>query len=80
MADRSTVATQFVSIADVAQQWGVDPRTVRRLISKGHLHAYRLGRGRTLRIRQADADAVWQRIPSGRIGEALGGSRDGARG
>jgi excisionase family DNA binding protein len=37
-------APEFFSIEQVATRWGVNPRTVRRLVKAGHLPAVQIGR------------------------------------
>lgn len=54
--NRETAAgREALSPSELAADWGVDVRTVRRDIRKGALPAYRLPNGR-FRIRRRDAD------------------------
>jgi excisionase family DNA binding protein len=52
----------FLTIADAAERLGVSSKTVRRLISAGRIPAFRVGR--LVRIKPADLDAAFERIPS----------------
>jgi len=49
---------------DVAAILGVTERHVRNLRASGELAAYRIGRGRTIRFRRSDVDALFNRIPT----------------
>lgn len=53
-----------LTIADAAEQMGVDYKTIRRWISSGRLPARRVG-ARLIRIRQADLDALGTPIGPG---------------
>jgi excisionase family DNA binding protein len=53
-----------LSPAEVAAEWGVTLRTVRRMISDGRLTAYKLG-PKLVRIRREDMDLAMHRIPAG---------------
>lgn len=50
--------------AEIAEQYGVSERTVRRRIAEGKLPAYRFG-PRHIRIRREDVEALLVRIPTG---------------
>jgi excisionase family DNA binding protein len=56
---------QKISIQDVAEQFGVSPRTVRRYIASGRLTAYRVGP----RLIRVDAEQVRQQL----LGQPVGG-------
>ena len=51
------------TIAQVAQAYGVSTKTVRRLISRGDLHAYRLG-SRLIRVDLNEAESLLRPIPT----------------
>lgn len=53
----SSVDRQFVTVDQVAAQFHVTTRTVRRWIASGELPAYRVG-GHLIRIRLRDVDAL----------------------
>ncbi len=53
----------LVSIAEAAQQIGVNPRTIRRRISDGTLTGYRMG-PRLIRVDLAELDALLRPIPT----------------
>lgn len=46
-----------VSIAEVAEQFGLSTRTIRRYIAAGHLTAYRVG-PRVIRLDVAEVEAA----------------------
>lgn len=49
---------------DTAAEWlDVDPKTIRRMVSKGTLHGYRVG-GRLLRVDMAEVEALARPIPA----------------
>lgn len=56
----STTTTEYLSLQEVADRWGVSSKTVRRRIAEGKLPAYRSGR--ILRVRAADADQMLQPV------------------
>jgi excisionase family DNA binding protein len=58
-----SMAEPNLSLGDVAQELGVNVRTVRRYIASGQLAAYRVG-PRLLRVDRADLDAFVRRIPT----------------
>jgi excisionase family DNA binding protein len=64
-------ATQLLTIADVAELLQCDKYTIRRMISRGDLRAYRFPGSRLIRIDPADLDRI--RKPVTRINEVLGG-------
>ncbi len=47
----------LLDVNQVAAKLSVSPRTVYRLIDSGDLLAFRVGTGRSLRIKQSDFDA-----------------------
>jgi excisionase family DNA binding protein len=57
------------TIAQVAQTYGVSTKTVRRLIARGDLHAYRFG-SRLIRVDLNEAESLLRPIPT----TASGGS------
>jgi excisionase family DNA binding protein len=59
---------QQLSIQQVAEQYGVHPRTVRRYIAAGRLTAYRIGP----QLIRLDADQVRQELLSEPVQPALG--------
>lgn len=58
----STTERQYLSVREIADQLGVHPASIRRLIDKGTLPAYRVGN--LLRVRRADLDDYLRPIPS----------------
>jgi excisionase family DNA binding protein len=57
------MARTRLSPAEVAEELGVDLRTVRRMISEGRLPAYRVG-PRLIRIKLEDVEKLMRRIPT----------------
>ncbi len=55
---------QLMTVAEAAEYWRVDHKTIRRMIDRGDLPAYRIGAGRLLRIDRADLERATRRIPS----------------
>lgn len=57
-----------ISIGEAAEQLGVSKDTVRRLISRGDLDAYRIGTGERapVRLDAHDVEACAHRVPTGR--------------
>ena len=53
---------QFLTIGQVAEQWQVGQRTVRRWIAEGNLPAYRVGG--LVRVRRGDLDNFAKRVKS----------------
>jgi excisionase family DNA binding protein len=51
----STSVARFFAIAEIARQWGVSEKWVRRRIAEGQLPAHQMGR--LIRISEADAAA-----------------------
>lgn len=56
----STTTTEYLSLQEAADRWGVSSKTVRRRIAEGKLAAYRSGR--IIRLRVADVDAMMQPV------------------
>ena len=54
------------TVASLAGEWHVRPRTIRAWIAAGKLKAIKLGT-RTLRIRAAEAEAFLKRAEQGRV-------------
>lgn len=67
-SDGMTSDGEWLSTNQVAWQLGIVPRTVYRLIDRGELPAYRIGR--VIRVRASDADAyvARQRVKPGSLG------------
>lgn len=57
--------SDYVSLSQAAELMSVSVKTVRRRIADGTLPAYRCGR-RVIRVRVADLDLAFRRIPSAR--------------
>lgn len=56
------VTTTYLTVRQVAEQWGVSKSIVYALVSDGVLPALRVGRGRgTIRIKASDALAYEER-------------------
>ncbi|GAB3253190.1 hypothetical protein GCM10027425_12280 [Alteromonas gracilis] len=60
-----------ISIPDAARLHGVSTKTIRRMISRGELPAYRFGK-RLIRIPMADLEAAMRPIPSAGGGRLAG--------
>lgn len=59
MSETTPNATDpLVSLGWAAEYLSVDTQTVRRLVKRGELPAYRLGGSRTMRVRLSDVDAI----------------------
>jgi excisionase family DNA binding protein len=71
MSNSAHVATQFLTINQVAELLQCSDDTIRRMISRGGLKAYRFPGSRLIRIDPADLDRI--RKPVTRINEVLGG-------
>jgi excisionase family DNA binding protein len=53
--------SESLTIADVAKLLSLSTATIRNMIFKGELMAYRLGvSGRIIRILKSDVDALWK--------------------
>lgn len=64
--------SQMFTIASTAEYLGCSQDTIRRMIARGELKAYRYGKSRLIRIDPADLDKI--RKPVTRINEMLGGA------
>lgn len=64
MAKTTEHPVELGSITDAATILGVNPRTVRRLISRGDLAAYRVGSTSVIRVDLAQARALLRPIPT----------------
>ncbi len=60
----SRTGRQLMTVAEAAEYWRVDHKTIRRMIARGDLPAYRIGAGRLLRIDRTDLERATRRIPS----------------
>jgi excisionase family DNA binding protein len=60
----SRTARRLITVAKAAEYWSVEHKTIRRMIDRGELPAYRIGAGRLLRIDMADLERLTRRIPS----------------
>jgi excisionase family DNA binding protein len=56
-------ARLYGSVEAAAERLGCSPRTVRRMISRGEIAGYRLGK-RLLRVDLAEVDSTLRRIPA----------------
>jgi excisionase family DNA binding protein len=63
------MAEEFVSLDQAARLVGLNKRTLRRRVAQGVLPAYRSG-PRVIRIKVADLEKLWQRIPTAGAGDA----------
>ena len=53
---------EMISITEAAERLGVNHFTIRRAINRGEIPAYRLGTGRTIRIRVIDLNRALRPI------------------
>ena len=58
------MARRLASIPQTAENFGIHPRTVRRMIASGDLKAYRVGSGRLIRIDLDEAESLLKPIPT----------------
>ena len=58
----------FMSPREAAIYASVSTITIRRRISDGSLPASRVGKGRLIRIKRSDLDAMLRTIPSAKVG------------
>jgi excisionase family DNA binding protein len=54
---------QYVTLGAAAERLGCSQRTVRRMVSRGELHAYRVGQ-RMLRLDSDELDALARVVPT----------------
>jgi excisionase family DNA binding protein len=54
----------WLSQAEAAEHLGITDRTLRRMVARGEVPAYRLG-PRLTRFDQGDLDAALRRVPAG---------------
>jgi excisionase family DNA binding protein len=62
VAPSETDPDQFVTKAWATKHWGVSEDTVERFVARGILPAYRIGKGRNVRFKRSDIDALADRI------------------
>ncbi len=55
---------RYVPIEDAAKYLSVSTSTVRRMISRGELQGYRVGKGRLLRVDMGEVQSLAREIPS----------------
>lgn len=65
--------TELLSLREVAAEWRISRRMAYKLVSSGHLKAYRLGT-RTIRVRREHAEAALRRIPTVADAKIAGGA------
>lgn len=58
----TSVVSESLDIASVAENLGTSTKFVRDLIASGHLPAYRIKGSRLIRIRRSDLEALKQPI------------------
>ena len=58
---RGTAPTRLMTIAEVAEEWNVSDRTVRRRIKDGHLESIR--KGSLVRLRREDVASFFSNSP-----------------
>lgn len=59
-------ASKFISLADAAERYDVNPETIRRRIADGTIPGYQLkGSPRVVRIKVDDLESLFPRIPVG---------------
>lgn len=65
-ANPGTVNTRpsLITLAEAADYAGVHVKTIRRKIAAGHLTAYRMAGGRSLRVKADDLDALFSVVPT----------------
>lgn len=59
---RSGAPTRLLTVAQAAEHLKVTPRTIRRMVARGQLTGYRLGR--LIRIDAGEVDRLLVEIPS----------------
>jgi excisionase family DNA binding protein len=71
----SDPTSESMTIADVAKSLSLSTATIRSMIFKGELMAYRLGvSGRIIRILKSDVDALWKPLTISTLLEVSHGS------
>jgi excisionase family DNA binding protein len=60
---------KYATIESEAERLAVNPRTIRRMISRGELTGYRLGT-KILRVDQVEVDAALRPVPTTSRGDA----------
>lgn len=60
----STATRQWITLEEAADMCGVTTKTIRRRISDGKLPAYNMAGLHTIRLKRADVDAMFTRIPT----------------
>lgn len=58
------------SLAVAAERLQCNPRTIRRMVARGDLAAYRIGNARLIRVDLDEVDALLRRIPTACGGDA----------
>ena len=58
---------KWLTIKQAAEAWGLHPNTIRNLITRGQLKAYRLG-ARVIRIDETDLNALFTAYQGGEFG------------
>lgn len=51
-----------ITISDAAELLGVNAVTIRRMVARGELPAYRIGSTALLRVEKSDVDALLKRV------------------
>ena len=55
---------RWLTLAEGAEHVGLHVKTLRRRIASGDLPAYRMPKGRALRVKREDLDALFRAIPT----------------
>lgn len=58
------MARTYERLETSAERWDVNPRTIRRMIARGDITAYRVGSKRLLRVDPTEVDAAMTPIPT----------------
>jgi excisionase family DNA binding protein len=58
---------ELVSLAEAARRYGVNERTVRRMVASGQITGYRLG-SRLIRVDIREINALITTVPTGGVG------------
>lgn len=64
MSSKAAPTRSFTTIEAEAERLAVNPRTLRRMIARGELTAYRFG-DRMIRLDSHEVDAMLRPIPTG---------------